>query len=247
MPALTRRALPGALILLSLAAPATSAAAPVSVNLRVEGATQTIFEGPVITDVHQVTTPADGTARTCDGSSVGSPSAPTAIGALDDASRSAGFAWDAAWDTGFNDYYPFLRIGPDTIDSNSHYLAFFLNWAFAQTGGCGQHVKQGDDVVFAYEDFDASPLLRLSGPGTATTGQSISVKVAAVDPVDGISSVPAGGRDRRRSHHRRRRHRHAQLRPARHLPPQGRSCRRDQVQHGRALRRSARRAPVQLG
>ena len=66
-----RRALPGALVLLSLAVPATAAAVPVTVNLRVEGATQTIFERPVITDVHQVKTPSDAEARTCDGSGVG--------------------------------------------------------------------------------------------------------------------------------------------------------------------------------
>ena len=154
--------------------------------MRVEGATHTIFEGPVITDVHQVKTPSDIQPRTCDGSSVGNPSAPTAIGALDDAARGgSGFSWDALWDASFNDYYPFLRIGPDAIDSNTHYLAFYLNWAFADTGGCGQHVKQGDDVVFAYEDFEASPLLRLTGPGTATTGENVSFKV-----VDGLTSAP---------------------------------------------------------
>ena len=55
----SRCALSGALILVSLAAPAAANAVPVTVNLRVEGATQTIFEGPVITDVHQVKTPSD--------------------------------------------------------------------------------------------------------------------------------------------------------------------------------------------
>jgi hypothetical protein len=184
----SRCALSGALILVSLAAPAAAGAAPVTVNLRVEGATQTIFEGPVITDVHQVTTPSDAQARTCDGSNIGQPSAPTAIGALDDAARGGGFSWDALWDPSFNDYYPFLRIGPDTIDSSTHYLAFYLNWAFAETGGCGQHVNQGDDVVFAYEDFEASPLLRLTGPGTATTGENVTVKV-----VDGLNSAPQAG------------------------------------------------------
>jgi len=184
----SRCALSGALILVSLAAPAAANAVPVTVNLRVEGATQTIFEGPVITDVHQVKTPSDTEVRACDGSSIGKPSAPTAIGALDDAARAGGFSWDALWDASFNDYYPFLRVGPDTIDSNTHYLAFYLNWAFAETGGCGQHVKQGDDVVFAYEDFETSPLLRLTGPGTAATGQSVSFKV-----VDGLTSAPQVG------------------------------------------------------
>ncbi len=184
----SRCALSGALILVSLAAPAAAGAVPVTVNLRVEGATQTIFEGPVITDVHQVKTPSDTQARTCDGSSIGKPSAATAIGALDDAARGGSFSWDALWDPSFNDYYPFLRVGPDTIDSSTHYLAFYLNWAFAETGGCGQHVTQGDDVVFAYEDFEASPLLRLSGPGAAATGENVTVKV-----VDGLTSAPQAG------------------------------------------------------
>jgi hypothetical protein len=183
-----RRALPGALVLLSMAVPATAAAVPVTVNLRVEGATQTIFEGPVITDVHQVKTPSDTEARTCDGSGVGLPSAPTAIGALDDAARGGAFTWDALWDAGFSDYYPFLRIGPNAIDSSTHYLAFYLNWAYAETGGCGQHVRQGDEVLFAYEDFQPSPILRLSGPGAATTGQNVALRV-----VDGLTSAPQAG------------------------------------------------------
>jgi hypothetical protein len=179
-----RCALPGALIVLSLAAPPTAAAAPVTVNLRVEGATQTVFEGPVITDAHPVTTPTDGVARTCDSSSVGNPSGPTAVGALDDAARQAGFGWDARWDPSFNDYYPFIRIGPDTIDAN-HYPALYVNWAFAQVGGCGQRVHGGEDVLFAYDDFNASPILRLSGPRSATVGQRVPVRV-----VDGLTGLP---------------------------------------------------------
>jgi hypothetical protein len=182
-----RRALQGALIVLSLAAPSAAAAAPVTVNLRVEGATQTIFEGPVITDVHQVTTPSDGVPRTCDGSGAGNPSGPTAIGALDDAARQSGFGWDALWDASFNDYYPFLRIGPDTIDAN-HYPALYVNWAFAQVGGCGQRVNGGEDVLFAYEDFNASPILRLTGPGSATTGQGVPLRV-----VDGLTGAAQAG------------------------------------------------------
>ena len=184
----SRRVIKGAFVLLSLACPAAASAAPVTVNLRVEGATSTIFEGPVVTDVHPVTTPADGQPRTCDGSSVGAPSGPTAIGALDDGARANGFAWDARWDSSFSDYYPFLRVGPDSIDSSSHYLALFVNWAFAEVGGCGQRVAQADDVVFAYEDFASSPLLRLSGPATATTGESVSFRA-----VDGLDGSPQAG------------------------------------------------------
>jgi hypothetical protein len=175
-----------ALAVFAIAAPA-AAAAPVPVDVRVEGASRTIFEGPVTTDVHTTTTPTDGQPRTCDGSSVGKPSGPTAIGALDDAARTGGFVWDARWDSGFNDYYPFLRIGADPIDS-SHYLALYVNWKFAEVGGCGQRVSAGDEVLWAYEDFDPSPILRLSGPGTATTGQGLEVRV-----VDGLDDAPQQG------------------------------------------------------
>jgi hypothetical protein len=176
-----------ALAVFAIAAPA-AAAAPVPVDVRVEGASRTIFEGPVTTDVHTTTTPTDGQARTCDGSSVGNPSGPTAIGALDDAARTGGFVWDARWDSSFNDYYPFLRIGPDPIDSNSHYLALYVNWKFAEVGGCGQRVNAGDEVLWAYEDFHPSPILRLSGPRTATTGQGLEVSV-----VNGLNDAPQQG------------------------------------------------------
>ena len=63
---LTKTALSGALVLLTLAAAPAALAAPVTVNLRVEGVAGTIFDGPVVTDSHQTTTPTDGVARPCE-------------------------------------------------------------------------------------------------------------------------------------------------------------------------------------
>jgi hypothetical protein len=157
-----------ALTLFALAVAPAAVAAPVSVNLRVEGISDTIFDGPVVTDSHRTTTPTDGVARPCDGTNSGGAPAPTAVGALDDGSKAGGFAWDAKWDTRFSDYYPFLQIGSEAIDSSSHYLAFYLNWVYADLGGCSQTVKQGDDVLFAHSNFSQSKVLRLSGPSTAT-------------------------------------------------------------------------------
>ena len=59
------------------------------------------------------------------------------------------------------------RSGRTTIDPITHYLAFYLNWQFADLGGCSQSVKQGDDVLFAHSNFSQSKVLRLSGPTTA--------------------------------------------------------------------------------
>src|SRR3954453_6891040 len=190
LPRLRRAALSVALVLLSLAAAPAAVAAPVTVNLRVEGISDTIFDAPVVTDAHQTTTPSDGVARPCDGTNSGGAPTPTAIGALDDGSKAGGFAWDAEWDDGFGDYYPFLQIGSESIDKNSHYLAFYLNWVYADLGGCSQSVKQGDEVLFAHSSFSQSKVLRLSGPTTATTGQSVTVHA---EEFDGFNGTPASG------------------------------------------------------
>ena len=187
---LRRTALPVALVLFSLAAAPAADAVPVTVNLRVEGISDTIFDGPVVTDAHHTTTPSDGVARPCDGTNSGGEPRPTAIGALDDGSKAGGFVWDASWDSGFGDYYPFLQIGSEPIDSSSHYLAFYLNWVYADFGGCTQTVQQGDDVLFAHSDFSQSKVLRLSGPTTATTGESVTVHV---EDFDGFNGTPASG------------------------------------------------------
>ena len=187
---LRRTALPVALLLLALAAAPAAVAVPVTVKLRVEGISGTVFDGSVVTDSHRTTTPSDGVARPCDGTNSGGAPTPTAIGALDDGSKAAGFAWDANWDTNFGDYYPFLRIGSETIDSSSHYLAFYLNWVYADLGGCSQSVKQGDEVLFAHSSFSQSKVLRLSGPTTATTGESVTVHA---EEFDGFNGTPASG------------------------------------------------------
>ena len=112
---LRRTALPVALTLFALTAAPAADAAPVTVNLRVEGIADTIFDGPVVTDAHRTTTPSDGVSRPCDGTNSGGSPTPTAIGALDDGSKAGGFAWDARWHSNFGDYYPFLQIGSEAI------------------------------------------------------------------------------------------------------------------------------------
>jgi hypothetical protein len=188
---LRRTALPVALTLYALAAAPAADAVPVTVNLRVEGVADTIFDGQVVTDAHRTTTPSDGVARPCDGTNNGGAPNPTAIGALDDGSKAGGFAWDARWTDDFGgEYYPFLQIGSETIESSSHYLAFYLNWVYADLGGCSQSVKQGDDVLFAHSNFSQSKVLRLSGPATATTGESVTVHA---EEFDGFHGTPASG------------------------------------------------------
>ena len=63
---LRRSALSLALVLAALVAAPAAHAFPVTVNLRVEGPSKTVFDGPVTTDAHDVTTQTAGTHK-CDG------------------------------------------------------------------------------------------------------------------------------------------------------------------------------------
>ena len=170
-----RRALAGALVLSALAV-APAVAAPVSVTLRVEGSKQTIYEDRVTTDGHLVTTPSGGTHK-CDGTNGGAhPSpGPVATAALDDGSRTGAFTWDATYNQSFEDFLV-SRVGPDSATS-SQFWAFLVNSQFSQSGGCQTRVGQNDEVLWAFDGFNKSSVLRLEGPASARTGQPIGVRV----------------------------------------------------------------------
>jgi hypothetical protein len=182
--------------LLALALPGTAIAAPVSVNLRVEGRSSTIFDAPVTTDGHDVTTDSGGTHE-CDGTNGPTPEpepGPTATAALDDAARLAGFTWDGTYSTNpsFPDYL-INRIAGDSIDPSSEYWSLWIAFDFASEGGCQQRVRQGDDVLWGYSPFADDRALRLTGPSTAVTGQPVRVRVNSGASPGGDAGAQVGG------------------------------------------------------
>jgi hypothetical protein len=179
-----------ALAVLVLAAPAT--AAPVTLNLRVEGPNSTIYEGPLTTDVHQVDAPDSSTnadaLRDCDGFHNGSPQnpqgypgpAPTATSALDDGAKQNAFTWNGRWFSSLNDILV-DNVGPDAPAAGT-YWTFLINWrSDPDHGGCQDQVRAGDDLVWATWDF-AQPFLQLSGtPTRVATGEAFTVTVQNQD------------------------------------------------------------------
>src|SRR5688500_6367316 len=149
-----------ALAVLAVAAPG-AAAAPVSVNLRVEGQSATIFDGPVTTDGHTVTTQSGGT-HPCDGTNAGAHPAPvpTATAALDDGARLNSFTWDADWFDSFQDF-AIKRVADDSATS-SQFWGYAVNFEFAQQGGCQMQVNQGDEVLWIFDAFSKTHVLKLS-------------------------------------------------------------------------------------
>jgi hypothetical protein len=169
-------ALPAALVLLCLAAAPAAFAAPVGVTVRVEGASKTILDEPVTTDGHDVT-PASGGTHKCDGTNAGAhPSpVPTPTAALDDVTRAHNISWDAQWFASFEDFVV-TRVHDEPATS-SQFWGLVVNGQFASTGGCQTSLSQGDEVVWVFDAFSKSAVLRLSGPGLATLGQPVNVQV----------------------------------------------------------------------
>ncbi len=166
-------------------------AAPVTVQLRVEGSAKTLFEGPVTTDGHTVDKgdgphPCDGTTRTTP--PLPSGPGPTVTSALDDASRQAGFTWTGKWFPSFGDFL-ISQIGSDAPASgSSDYWGTVRNYQPTSVGGCQEQVMAGDDVLFALGDVFSQPLLRLQGPSHARTGAPTQVKVT-----DGKTNASVAG------------------------------------------------------
>ena len=122
------------MVLAVLLLPASAWAKPATVQLRVEGATSTIFEGPVTTDGHSIDK--GGGAHPCDGTNGGAhPSAgPTMTSALDDGAAANGFSWDGTWFS-FGDF-GVDRIGPDANDfAGNRFWGYALNFVPAAVGG----------------------------------------------------------------------------------------------------------------
>ncbi len=172
-------------VLVALFACAAAQAAPVTVNLRVEGSAATIFEAPVTTDGKQIDK-GDG-PHPCDGTNLGAnPSAgPTMTAALDDAPIAGG--WGGAWDPGFQDF-AVQRIGSEAQDPPTfRYWGYALNYRFPDVGGCQQRVSTGDEILYTFDSF-GKPLLKLEGPSRAVAGQPVTLRV-----LDGVTGAPLDG------------------------------------------------------
>lgn len=187
-------ALAAALLVLSLAPGA--GAAPVTVKLRVEGLTQTIYEQRVTTDAKNVTG-GGSQSHKCDGTngSVNPAPGPTMTSALDDGAIAGAFTWAGTWFDSFDDF-GIDRIGPDAVDNdNFRYWGYALNGTAVEVGGCQQQVKEGDEVLFAYDFFNKVKRLTLSGPATANAGDPVGLSVAdtAAESRPPVQGATVGG------------------------------------------------------
>lgn len=160
-----------AIPILTIAAPPAEAA-PAEVNVRIEGRTETLFEGPILADGRNVRASSDAKAppsgRRCNGlnNNQNPVPGPTPTGASAGAMSILGEDFDGQWYAEpFEDYF-IERWGPDGQDEGKgEYWGLIVNNVFTSVGGCQYQLDAGDEVVWAYDAFAGRPRLGLYPAG----------------------------------------------------------------------------------
>ncbi len=164
---------------------ATSAqAAPTLVNVRIEGKSETLFEGPIWTEGHDVEASSDTQERPCNGINPVDPqnktpgATPTAASA--DAMSLIGETFDGQWYPGYDDYF-ITRWGPDEQDPvEAAYWGILVNDVFTNVGGCQYELHENDEVLWVYDAFKERANLALFPVGD-TASRPLFTATAQLD------------------------------------------------------------------
>jgi hypothetical protein len=192
----------------ALTVSASALAAPITVNLRVEGSGQTLFEGPVSTEAIPsspgIITQASLTAHPCDVADNGAnegfvPSGASPTAALYDAALSHGLAFNATWSSSLNDFFV-SQVGSDVNGGEAEGFpswGYAVNHTTANVGGCQFQLASGSEVLWAYNYFNLVHQLSVSGPASVSVGTPFVVHVTdgqTGEPIPGaaIGEVNAG-------------------------------------------------------
>lgn len=202
-------ALFAASLLIVIAVP-TVQAAPTSVNVRIEGRSETLFARTIPVAIHPIKASSDTVERNCDGINELDPEnvVPDATPTLAsvDAMASIGESFDGLWYDGYGDYF-ITRWGPDAQDPGAGaYWGILVNEVFTNVGGCQYQLDDGDEVLWVYDAFKSRPSLALfpaeahysSGPRPQTAivqlGQPLPLEV--VSYADDLEDIPGSAPSR---------------------------------------------------
>jgi hypothetical protein len=158
-------------------------AAPTEMTVRVEGKEGTLFEGPVLTEGHDVQAASDTQPRRCDGTNNNAHRDPmaTPTAAAVDAMEMTGQAFDATWFDGFDDYYV-TQFGPDHEDLGAaQYWGILVNGVFTPVGGCQFGDRAGDEALWVYDAFSARKFLWLAAASDPTAAPRTPLPTAYVE------------------------------------------------------------------
>jgi hypothetical protein len=177
--------------LLTVALAPVVQAAPAQVNVRIEGKTETLFEGPILTEGHNVRASSDSGApaggRRCNGLNNGKNPlpGPTPTAAGVDAMSLIGEDFNGLWYAEpFEDYF-IKRWGPDAQDEGAgEFWGVVVNNVFTKVGGCQYELDGGDEVLWVYDAFSGRPRLLLYPAGYSAGALPAPVTVAIGEPLE---------------------------------------------------------------
>jgi hypothetical protein len=195
-----QKILPGLLAGLVLLVAAPAGASPVTVDLRIEGPSRTLFEAPVTTGVRTFKFSDDAAEHRCDGTAAENqgPSAvpvPTRGTAVAEAAERTPFSIRGQWFDSLGSP-SFSEIAGENVEfdpATNSFLVEYKNAQAASIGSCGDPVQAGDDVLFAYGD-GSEPLLKLTGPASARPGETVTVKAADAGNGSAVEGAAVAGR-----------------------------------------------------
>jgi hypothetical protein len=174
---------------ISILVPSYAQAAPTEVGARIEGQSETFFEGPILTEGHDIASATGNTEEhECDGTNNKAHTTPgaTPTTAAADAMSIIGETFSGQWYAGYDDFL-ITRWGPQAEGEGAWHLV--VNNVFTNVGGCQYELAAGDEVLWVYKESGTEPLLALlpvaaaytSGPRplieTATLGEPFEVEV----------------------------------------------------------------------
>jgi hypothetical protein len=201
--------------LTTIATTSVAQAAPTQVGVRIEGKTKTLFEGPILTEGHDVhSSEADGgnaaedlEEHPCNAVNPLDPKnvspGPTPTAASVDAMSLIGEAeqLDGQWYPGFEDYFV-TRWGSEeeNAEKEGKSWGILVNNVYTNVGGCQYELSTGDEVLWIFNAFESKPILGLLGtsqdytsgerPLTATAQLDKPFEVEVVDYDDHGEDVP---------------------------------------------------------
>jgi hypothetical protein len=178
---------------LGLLAAGPAIAAPVTVQLRIEGASRTLFEGPVTTDVRPFHFTA-GADHECDATAANQGTSPTPVPTRGAALAAAPVTTTGTWsDTYGNPSFDTVAGESVAFDpATSRYLVEYKNATAASVGSCADPVQDGDRVLFAYAT-GSEQLLELAGPGRAAPGSTVQLTVTDAATHAPVAGAAVGG------------------------------------------------------
>ncbi|MCJ1458922.1 hypothetical protein MMC28_009298 [Mycoblastus sanguinarius] len=186
MPSLTSMIYPAFLVAANLASalPTDVISESNIVNIRIEGADNTIYEAPIYSGPRNVTTASGGT-HLCDGTNDGANPTPsnTCTDALDASTKLIGQTFDGTYDPEFQDFF-ITRISTSQ-ETATEFWGLLLNYQFTPVGGCQQEVKPGDNVLWAYNAFSFNYFLKVT-PNTIAAKKGSSHTVTVTDGTTGV-------------------------------------------------------------